>query len=118
MNSLTQCGSSLGEGVNHTAMVNALLFSADGKTLFSAAGEPTVRIWDTEHWEVRCVLPIDFSAGALELLDPRTLVAGGSKIQVWRGAFDDPLKPERADGNLPKYGRNSSNFERADDVSR
>ncbi len=71
----------------HTAAITSILFSADGKEIYSASGDKTIRQWDIASQQMKksfqghasVVLSIDLS------LDQSTLISGSADrtVKIW-----------------------------------
>lgn len=74
----------------HSHAVYSLLFSSDGRTLVSAAGDRVVRLWDVETLQQKMVLRGHESAViSLAWLSDESLLASGGRegtVRLWRAA--------------------------------
>ncbi len=68
-------GHLLGELKGHTSSIHELLFSANGRRLYSASGDQTIRIWDVE--ERQCLATL---RGSNDILQGLALAPDGSKL--------------------------------------
>ena len=71
--------------VGHTAQVNTLGFSPDGKTLASGSDDRTVRVWDAAEQRLKARLD-GHSEGVLSVAfhpDGRTLASAGDGVALW-----------------------------------
>jgi WD40 repeat protein/tRNA A-37 threonylcarbamoyl transferase component Bud32 len=83
----TRSGQSIGTLDGHTALISQLIFSADGRRLYSTSGDQTIRIWDVQ--EKRCLVVLrgsnDEVYGLALSPDGATLASGGKDgaIAFW-----------------------------------
>ena len=97
-------GADLGRLTGHTQWISSLLFSPDGKQLFSTSADQTIRTWDVASRQ-----PLDVMRGhrgevwRLALLpDGHTLVSGSKdgEVSFWDAAVRHPRR-ERLTGPEP-----------------
>ncbi|MBU0510526.1 MAG: WD40 repeat domain-containing protein, partial [Chloroflexi bacterium] len=70
----------------HTAWVNSVAFSPDGKTLASGSGDETIRLWDVETGQQIREALTGNTAGVTSVAfspDGKTLASGGLTIRLW-----------------------------------
>jgi len=63
----------------HTREINILLFSKDGKRLFSGSSDKTIRVWETEYWQCVSILEgHEWLVNSLKITsDNKVLYSGG-----------------------------------------
>jgi|GEM_PF-4469691 WD40 repeat protein len=63
----------------HSREINILIFSGDGKQLFSGSSDKTIRIWETENWKCASILEgHEWLVNSLKLTsDNKYLYSGG-----------------------------------------
>ncbi|MEZ6060962.1 MAG: hypothetical protein R3C19_11420 [Planctomycetaceae bacterium] len=80
----------------HAGIVRAVLYSADGETLFSAASDRTIRVWDVATGQQRAVLKGHTNNVDSLALSPdgRTLASAGSDntVRIWRTASERDVR--------------------------
>jgi WD40 repeat protein len=87
-------GKPLGTLEGHTSWTSQLLFSADGRRLYSASGDQTIRIWDVQQQKCLAVLHgCNDEIWGLALSPDGTTLASGSKDGVV--AFWNALSPQK-----------------------
>jgi len=71
----------------HTSWIGKLIFTQDGRRLFSAAADQTIREWDTGAWtEIRTLRGHSDEVHALAVSDSAHLIASASKdgnLMLW-----------------------------------
>ena len=79
----------------HTAQIQSLAFSSDGKILASTGNDRTIRVWDTETGKQLVVLSDRRNfPGTLAFSPDSTTIASDGRtgtIQIWDVATGDPL---------------------------
>ena len=80
----------------HSNQVSALVFSRDGKTLFSGGRDNVIKIWDVAGAELKSTLRGHTgNVVALALSPDETILASGSldnSIRLWRTAREEEVK--------------------------
>ena len=82
--------------VGHSDGVLSILFSPDGRTLITASGDTTLKVWDIRERQQRLSMEEHASAvtGAVLSSDGTLLVSGSRNgtIRLWRAATKEKVK--------------------------